>query len=327
MKCIEIGAYGTPEEVARCVEAADVGAPGTGEAIFEVLASPINPADILLCRGTYALRPPLPTTPGAECVGRVVAIGPGVSGLAPGDLVIGMQRENWVQKRRLAAQDLITLPSGIDIRQAAMLRVNPATARLMLDDLVPLKRGEWIAQNAANSAVGRMVIALARERGIRTVNVVRRAELIPQLTALGADLCLVDGPEFSSQVRAAGATIRFAMDAVGGAATSRLAAIVVDGGTLCHYGSMSRENPAISYGDLIFRDLTFKGFMLGRALAQRTRQELHALYADLADGVCAGRLFAPVERVYAIEEIGAALAHAQRTRPGGKILLAPNGMV
>lgn len=327
MKRIEIGAYGLPEEVARCVEAADVGAPHTGEAVFEVLASPINPADILFCRGTYVVRPPLPATPGAECVGRVIAIGPGVSGLAPGDLVVNMQRENWAQRRRVAAEDLIALPSGVDIRQAAMLRINPATARLMLNDFVPLQRGDWIAQNVANSAVGRMVIALAHEHGIHSVNVVRRTELIQELTGLGADVCLVDGPELPSRVRSAGANIRFAMDAVGGAATSRLAAIVADGGTVCHYGSMSRENPVVANGDLIFRDLTFRGFMLGRALSKRTRQEVRELYAELAQMVCTGRLFAPVEQVYPIEEIGTALAHAQRTRPGGKILVAPNGMV
>lgn len=327
MKRVEIAAYGIPEEVARCAESPDVGAPGTGEAVIEVLASPINPADVLLCHGTYAVRPPLPNTPGAECVGRVAAIGAGVTGLAPGDLVINVQRENWAQKRRVAAVDLIKLPAGIDIRQAAMLKVNPATARLMLDDFVKLERGDWIAQNVANSAVGRMVIAISKERGLRTVNLVRRPELIQELRALGADLCLVDGPELPAQVRAAGANVRFAMDAVGGEGTARLAAIVADGGTLCHYGSMTRENPLVTNGDLIFRTLTFRGFMLGNALARRSRQQVCELYAELAAGVVAGRLFAPVERVYPIEEIGPALAHAQGTRPGGKILLAPNGMV
>src|ERR1700751_4405517 len=104
MKRIDITAYGAPEEVAQCIEVQDVGDPGPGELVFDVLAFPINPADISFCRGTYRLRPPLPATPGAEGVGRVVAVGPGVTDVKPGDLVINMQRENWVQRRRVSGE-------------------------------------------------------------------------------------------------------------------------------------------------------------------------------------------------------------------------------
>ena len=100
MKKIEISAYGAPEEVARCVDVPDVGDPGPGEIVFDVLAFPINPADVSFCRGSYRLRPPLPATPGAEGVGRVAAIGAGVTQVKPGDLVINMQRENWTQPAR-----------------------------------------------------------------------------------------------------------------------------------------------------------------------------------------------------------------------------------
>ena len=80
MKRVDIDRYGAPEDVARCVEVADVGAPGAGEVVFDVLYFPINPADVSFCRGTYRLRPPLPATPGAECVGRVSAVGAGLIG-------------------------------------------------------------------------------------------------------------------------------------------------------------------------------------------------------------------------------------------------------
>ena len=97
MKKIEITAYGAPEEVSHCVEVPDVGDPGPGEVIFDILAFPINPADISFCRGSYRLRPPLPATPGAEGLGRVAMVGAGVAQVKPGDLVINMQRENWTQ--------------------------------------------------------------------------------------------------------------------------------------------------------------------------------------------------------------------------------------
>src|SRR5438132_4886979 len=88
MKQILIDRYGPPEEVARCAEVPDVGAPAAGEVGFDVLACPINPADVSFCRGTYRLKPPLPATPGAECVGRVTAVGASVSDVRPGDLVV-----------------------------------------------------------------------------------------------------------------------------------------------------------------------------------------------------------------------------------------------
>ena len=152
MKRIDITAYGTPQEVASCVEVPDVGTPGPGEVVFDVLAFPINPADISFCRGSYRLRPPLPATPGAECVGRVAAVGDGVTGLRPGDLVVNMQRENWVQRRRISGGDAIPVPSGLDLAQAAMLRINPATALLVLEDHVALSPGDWVIQDVANSA-------------------------------------------------------------------------------------------------------------------------------------------------------------------------------
>src|SRR3954471_3959359 len=156
MKQVLIERYGTPWEVARCAEVPDVGDPGPDEVVFDVLAFPINPADMGFCRGTYRLKPPLPATPGAECVGRVIAVGAAVRHVKVGDLVINLQRENWAQKRRVKGVDAIPLPAGIDLKQAAMLRINPPTAELMLSDFVPLKGGDWVIQNVANSAVGRL---------------------------------------------------------------------------------------------------------------------------------------------------------------------------
>src|SRR5438552_5961787 len=218
MKKIEIGAYGKPEEVARCVEAPDVGMPGQGEIVFDVLAFPINPADLSMIRGSYRLHPPLPATPGAEGVGRVIACGGGVTALRPGDLVINMQRENWTQRRRIAATDAIPVPGNIDLAQAAMLRINPATAQLLLEDHIALEPGDWVIQNVANSAVGRHIIVIAKSRGWRTVNVVRRDDVAAELRTLGADAVLQDGPELAERAGAAtaGGKIRLGIDAVSG---------------------------------------------------------------------------------------------------------------
>jgi NADPH:quinone reductase-like Zn-dependent oxidoreductase len=327
VKRVDIDRYGAPEDVARCVEVADVGAPGAGEVVFDVLLFPINPADVSFCRGTYRLRPPLPATPGAECVGRVSAVGAGVAHVKPGDLVINLQRENWAQRRRVKADDVILVPPGTDLQQAAMLRINPPTALLLLSDFVELKPGDWIIQNVANSAVGRLVIRLARALGIKTMNVVRRVSLFDELKTLGADACAVDGADLVDQVEraSAGAPIRLALDAVSGAATARLSACLAEGGVVVNYGSMSGQDPVMSRAGLIGGGQKLVGFILGRGLATRTLDQVRAMYGELGRQVQEGYLAAPVEKVYPIEEIKAALAHAQRGERGGKILVAPNG--
>jgi len=329
MKRVEIDRYGAPEDVARCVEVADVGAPGAGEVVFDVLLFPINPADVSFCRGTYRLRPPLPATPGAECVGRVTAVGAGVTHVKPGDLVINLQRENWAQQRRVKADDVILVPPGTDPKQAAMLRINPPTALLLLTDFVELKPGDWIIQNVANSAVGRMVIRLALALGVRTLNVVRRAALFDEMKTLGADACVVDEPDLADTVKAAngGAPIRLALDAVSGHATARLSACLAEAGVVVNYGSMSGQDPVMSRAGLSGNGQKLVGFTLGRGLATRTLDQVRALYGELGRQVKEGYLSAPVEKIYPIEEITAALAHAQQGERSGKILVMPDGGV
>lgn len=330
MKQVLLERYGSPEEGVRCADVPDVGAPAAGEVVFDVLAFPINPADVWMCRGSYRLKPALPATPGAECIGRVTAVGAGVAHVKRGDLVINLQRENWAQQRRVQGDDVIPVPAGLPLRQAAMLRINPPTALLMLTDIVPdLKPGDWVIQNVANSAVGRLLIRLARARGMKTMNVVRRESLFDELTALGADGCVVDGAGIAERVKAqtGGAPIRLGFDAVAGQATARISSCVTDGGVICNYGSMTGEDPVMPRSGVIFAGQTLVGFTLGRALAMRSLDQIRAIYGDLAGQVLDGTLSAPVEKVYPIEEIRTAIAHAQRGERSGKILVAPNGPV
>ena len=329
MKQVLIERYGTPWEVAHCADVPDVGEPAADEVVFDVLAFPINPADMWFCRGSYRLKPPLPATPGAECVGRVTAVGAAVKHVKPGDLVINLQRENWTQRRKVKGDDAIPLPNGIDLRQAAMVRINPPTAELMLSDFVELRGGDWVIQNVANSAVGRLAIVLAHQRGLRTVNIVRRAELGDELKKLGADLVLVDGDDLPVRVaRETGEVpIRLGLEAIGGKATGRIADCLASDGTLVHYGSMSGENPEVNRSNFIYRGVRLTGFMLGRFLAKRNAEKIRAIYAGLAQQVVDGRLFAPVDTVYPIDRVKDALAHADKGGRNGKILVSPNGAI
>jgi trans-2-enoyl-CoA reductase len=327
MKQVQFTAFGPPAEVAGCVEVEDVGAPGAGEAVLEILAFPINPADLLTITGGYAIRPPLPATLGAEGVGRVIAVGAEVDEIAVGDLVISLARDNWCQRRRLKAAQLLKLPAEGDLRQLAMLKVNPATALSMLRNYVDLGPGDWVIQDAANSGVGTNLIALARAEGIHTVNVVRRPALIEPLRAAGADAVVVDGPDLAEQVQAAtgGASVKLAIDAVGGDMVIRLADCLAEGGTVVNYGLLSGQPCQLRGDQTVFKGITLTGFWLAKTLTQMSRPELEALYRDLAARVLSGQLEVAVEAVYPIEDIRSALAHAAKSGRAGKILVTPNG--
>jgi mitochondrial enoyl-[acyl-carrier protein] reductase / trans-2-enoyl-CoA reductase len=327
MKRIEITAYGAPEEVAHCIEVPDVGDPGPGEAIFDILAFPINPADISFCRGSYRLRPPLPATPGAEGLGRVAAVGAGVNHVKPGDLVINMQRENWAQRRRVKAEDAIPIPAGLDPAQAAMLRINPPTALLLLEDHAALEPGDWVIQNVANSAVGRHIIVLAKARGVHTINVVRRDDVVGELRDLGADVVLKEGPDLAERARIAtgGAPIRLGIDAVSGDACKRIGDCIAEGGIVVSYGSMSGQDPTMSRAAVNMRGVNLTGFNLGRGLAKRTPEQVRTIYADLAEKLRSATLRAPIDAFYPIEEIQSALVRAQQGGRHGKVIVLPNG--
>jgi NADPH:quinone reductase-like Zn-dependent oxidoreductase len=259
----------------------------------------------------------------------VIEVGKAVTGVKPGCLVINLDRENWAQQRRVKADRVVALPRDTDVRQAAMIRINPPTAMLLLSDVVSdLGPEDWIIQNSANSAVGRLVALFARERNLRTINVVRRDSSFEELYHLGADTCVVDGPDLASAVAAItkNAAIRLGIDAVAGCATARIASCVADGGIVCTYGAMSAENVTVPAPELIFRGIELKGFLLGRFLERRSPAEVAQIYSQIADRIRDGKITTPIERIYPIDEIKDALAHAKRDARSGKILVVPHGL-
>jgi NADPH:quinone reductase-like Zn-dependent oxidoreductase len=327
MKIAQFSAFGRPDAVVECVEAPDPPAPNADEAALDVVAFPINPADLLSMEGLYASRPPLPAIPGAECVARVRAVGATVEDVRAGDLVIPLDRENWVQRKVAKANRLIKVPAGVDPLQAAMLKVNPPTAWLMMTRYVDLAPGEWLVQTAANSGVGHCIVQLAKAAGVRTVNVVRREGPADELIRLGADVVLVDGPDLAQRIAAAtaGARIRLAIDAVGGTQIVRFGDALADEATVLNYGRLSGENPQLSGHQCVFKRLVLTGFWLVPWLQKLSRQEVAALYDGLARRLADGTLRGAVEKTFPLEEIKEAVGLANAYRRGGKVLVTPNG--
>jgi len=327
MKSAQLSAIGPAEKSVRCIDVPDPGAPGAGEVLVDVVACSINPADILIIEGNYATRPTPPCALGIEGAGTVAAVGAGVTNLKVGDKVMSLGRTNWTQRIRDKAETFVRLPKEVDLAQAAMLKVNVATAHLMLTQYVQLKRGDWVIQNAANSGVGVDLIRLAHADGIRSVNVVRRTSLVDPLKKLGADVVVVDGPDVAQRVakETGGAAIKLGIDAVAGAATGRLAQCVAEGGTVVNYGLMSGEPCQIDASHFLFRDIHLVGFWLAKVMRGLKFDEIQGLYGKLGARLLDGTIHVAVEASYPLEKISDAMAHAKREARGGKVQLRPNG--
>jgi NADPH:quinone reductase-like Zn-dependent oxidoreductase len=326
MKRIEQTGNGRPDQVVRCAEAEDVGEPAANEIVVAIKAAAINPADLLIMEGRYPGPTEFPARIGIEGAGEVIAVGSDVTGFAPGDRVMSLGRENWTEKVRAEASQFIRLPQEIDWQHAAQIKANPPSAHLMLETYVDLNPGDWVIQNAANSAVGRHVIRLAKARGYRTVNVVRREELVAELEELGADLVLVDGEDLSDRVRAAigaDAALPMAIDAIGGTSCMRLADCLSTGGTVVNYGFLSGDPCMITPHQTVVRGISLTGFWLVGFMRSAARAEIEALYETMARHFIDGDLTVPVEAEYGLDEIEKAVAHANRPGRQGKVLLRP----
>src|SRR5256884_3204800 len=200
MQAIQIEAFGNPAEVMKLVDIPDVGAPGEGEVVIALEASPINMSDLLMISGRYGYRPKLPSVMGTEGVGRVIAVGSGIKHLKQGArTLVPCPGPAWAERIKVNASRLRPLPGG-DVNQLAMLGINPPTAYLMLTGFVTLPSGSWVIQNSANSGVGRALIPIAKSLGLKTVNVVRREDVVAELKAIGGDVVLVDGPGLAKPV-------------------------------------------------------------------------------------------------------------------------------
>lgn len=312
--------FGSPRDV-LLLEPFELPDLKSGEVLLEIRASPINPADLNFIEGNYGVKPELPSTPGIECCASVIHSRS--KSFSAGDLVIPLSRIGSWADHAIAHEDhLILLPTGIDPLQAAMLKVNPATAFLLLDHFENLRAGDWVALNAANSGVGQCTIQLAKHSGIQSLCFVRNPALISELKYLGATEVFEDSPEgYSHALETLGKNRpKLAFNAVGGDSALRLMKLLAPSGSLITYGAMSKKPLTIPNGPLIFNDIRLRGLWVSQWIRDAQPQALHATYGQLASLVQEGKLLQKLDRAYDLADFSIALDRLSAPDRAGKVL-------
>ena len=322
MRALIHSAFGDPTEVIEVAES-PVPEPGPGEVRVRTVLATIHNHDLWTIRGTYGFKPDLPAASGTEAVGIVDALGEGVDTLQVGQRVSGGAFGVWAEYFVAKAAGLIPVPDAISDETAAQLVSMPFSALALLDSL-DLEPGDWMVQNTANGAVGKLVAQFAPARGIHVLGLVRRDAGIDELSALGIHH-IVSTESADWRARAAkildGAEPRAAVDSIGGKAAGELLSLLGEGGTLVSFGAMGSGLLQISSGDLIFKQATVKGFWASTVSRTMDAATRGALFGELLQRVGSGDVPLPVEAVYPFEQARDAAAASAVPGRAGKILL------
>jgi trans-2-enoyl-CoA reductase len=321
--CLSFPVTGNPAEVLELIERPL--APLHGHEVRVVMRyAPINPADINFIEGNYGRAAHPPAIPGHEGCGEVEEVGPDVVSLKPGDVVIPLLSAGcWAQHMTAAEHFFALLPGGIDRVQAAMLRINPVTAWHLLTQHVELEPGAWVIQNAANSGVGRAVIQIAKARGLKTLNFVRRPELVAEMLELGADVVVLDNDEglLSAKAVLEGQSVRLAANAVGGDSAIRLMDLLSPEGMMVTYGAMSRRSLKVPNKFLIFKNLRLHGLWITKWFEKASSAELYQALEPLAKMILDGTLYTATDEVIPMKEHRRAMQRAMEGGRKGKVIL------
>ncbi|MDJ0322030.1 zinc-binding dehydrogenase [Pseudarthrobacter sp. PS3-L1] len=325
MRAIRQHSFGEPWDVLQVDDIATP-EPGVGQVRVRTLMSPIHNHDLWTVRGTYGFKPELPALAGTEAVGVIDALGEGVEHLTLGQRVAtGGTFGVWAEYFIAQAAGLIPVDESATDEVSSQLVSMPFSALALLDWL-GLKQGDWIIQNAANGAVGRLLAQLAPTRGVNVIGLVRRDAGVAELAAQGIER-IVSTENEGWQDRVAeltgGATIVAGVDSVGAESSNDVLSQIGENGTLVVFGAMGATTMTLSSGSIIFKNLSVKGFWGSSVMGAMSAERRGELFGELLARVNDGTISFPTEAVYPFAEVqDAARANFVAGRKG-KVMLRP----
>ena len=297
--------------------------PKPGFVTLKILAVPINPADFGRINGTYGKLSNLPGTGGIEGVGEVVETGSNDGAFSAGARVLFAGEPSSWQTYALASEDQVyPAPETLDDLQASMFWVNPATAWRMMHDFATLEPGDWIVQNAATSAVGKLVIQFASQLGVKTANIVRDPDTAEGLRNLGATLVLKDDKEAAKRIQSQteSSKVKLGLNAVGGKSSLTICKCLSNKATLVTYGGMDRQPATFPTRYLIFNDLSLRGFWVSEWYRNASRATIEGMHSEIAQKMDSGNIRTDIEATYSLKDWKAALEHSLRPGKTGKVV-------
>ncbi|MFF0779297.1 NAD(P)H-quinone oxidoreductase [Streptomyces sp. NPDC003720] len=299
--------------------------PGEGEVLVEVVASAVNRADIMQRQGFYDPPPGASPYPGLECSGRIAALGPGVSGWAVGDEVCALLAGGgYAQKVAVPAGQLLPVPEGVELRQAAALPEVVCTVWSNVFMVAHLRPAETLLVHGGSSGIGTMAVQLAKAVGARVAVTAGTKEKLDYCAGLGADVLInYREQDFVAEIKQAtdGAGADVILDNMGAkylnrnvqalAVNGRLAIIGLQGGVKgeLNIGTLLSKRAAISATSLRARPLSEKA-----AIVAAVREHVWPLLSE-------GHIRPVVDRELPMPDAAEAHRVVEESGHIGKVLL------
>jgi NADPH2:quinone reductase len=307
--------------------------PRRGQVLIKMAAAPCNPSDLLLLQGKYGTLKRLPTVPGWEGAGTVVATGGGLLGrwLMGKRVACAVRTDRdgtWAEYIVANADNCIALKSGVPTEQGASLIINPLTALAMLE--TARRAGHRAAVHTVGVCqLGRMMIAMAADLDYPLINVVRRDEQGEIVRSLGAKYVLNSASEgFAGELKTLCEQLKAtaAFEAIAGDMTGTVLNAMPHGSTAYVYGALSQEACGnIDPIGLVFHEKTVTGFFLGNWLDQRGAIGILRAAGRVQRMIIDGRIGTTVQRRLKLDEVVDGLLQYVGHMTDGKVLIMPHG--
>jgi NADPH2:quinone reductase len=324
MRAITYTKFGKPNEVLELSDIA-IPEPKDHEVRIKTILATIHNHDLVTISGKYGFKPTLPAQAGTEAVGIIDAIGNAVKHLQVGQRVMATTTGTWAEFFIVSAATVVPLPDGIDDASAAQLLAMPMSALLLLEQ-AQIQSGQWVIQNGANGAVGKLIEQISPIQDFNVINLVRRESSIDELKKLGAKYVVAtDAPDWKKTVKAliADQALIVGIDAVGGESSQDLLSLLAENGKLISYGAMSGQSMQLSSSLIIFKNISITGFWGGKIFSALSAPEQMRVVSTIVQYVAKGQLTLQTEEIFKFEQIKDAVNANYRINRKGKILLQP----